>query len=1003
MADETHPISNATAPMNTGVATGVSPLLEPVTLTFTGAISGKAYSVNIAEELGRGGEAVIVRATDGDGKQYAARIYNKYTYLEQKNHEDVLRVINALTVNPPGWFHKTHLMPLYDFGTIRATIAGTSDTDDFNIAIVPECKCLGNSVVDTEVVKSKIIPEIAHAIKSLHENKIVHRDIKPSNIFEFEGELVLGDFGISTMFQGNQTAKGTTTNRGTIGYTHPDNRVDYSDDWYAFGYTIWTMYNGNVHPLQHYIDSGTIYETYTTKRVVEFEPKDESDKTLGDLIYDLTQIVGKEDEEYYHDVQSWLENPQSFRYEGISTGDSQRTPTGYQFNGEHYTDNFALAQALSKDWEGASKCLYSGDLIDYFGSIGENDLSTDLRTIVRDDAGVNEDFGISKAIFLISGDGHLLQWSGLDISFEILVEKFNTTPVEDLGMYDKVFSSGILSWALRNMKDPKTTGIIETVEFVELVSDEHPRLARGLFQHLFASGGVSKYAGFQSAEELTQQILQNPFSFYQMLDSKDATEDVYSAFSPFLAKNGKLESVATAAEAESKNTLESATHMLVFLDNVGDGSPAARWFMLNFGPVAPWYWVVCNIDSYKASHSRNAGSLIKEIANTAVPNETVSVASMVSKGEELRLKVDKLVNLMDRSPLTCIYGVNFGSKVVAQNDDALFCGFFYDLVVTRGFARWILNSSGVSEDAWDQVSLLSLSDASDRIDEDITRCTEVFEKFGGTDGGEKNYHKRIFHIVIDICAIAVTVILFMFAFDGLNGLITTFFETFGVDSGTTTFTILTIFAIMAYFIFSIAVDAAGIHSTKGFRQSLRKAGNALDSLKHDKDTFCSGTHPYCNALRDPGSVHGVPNIEADMDSLELEQDNFDKLYKNKWVKAFWYITFLITSLYFTMAVTVGIMLQYVDYDVYVPSIIEVTGIIDWAVFLILQHFFDMPILRSFDNKFSSTFWLALLFYELVVLAVLLFLGFLLSNYLAELLFFGFIIGFFVPVFTRRRD
>jgi serine/threonine protein kinase len=44
----------------------------------------------------------------------------------------------------------------------------------------------------------QVIIPLLHVLDSLHSRGIIHRDIKPENIlFEADGKLVLGDFGLA--------------------------------------------------------------------------------------------------------------------------------------------------------------------------------------------------------------------------------------------------------------------------------------------------------------------------------------------------------------------------------------------------------------------------------------------------------------------------------------------------------------------------------------------------------------------------------------------------------------------------------------------------------------------------------------------------------------------------------------------------------------------------------------------------------------------------------------
>ena len=52
-----------------------------------------------------------------------------------------------------------------------------------------------------EELRDRIIPQAASALAHLHDEGIVHRDVKPKNLYLLEGEVVLGDFGISSVLE----------------------------------------------------------------------------------------------------------------------------------------------------------------------------------------------------------------------------------------------------------------------------------------------------------------------------------------------------------------------------------------------------------------------------------------------------------------------------------------------------------------------------------------------------------------------------------------------------------------------------------------------------------------------------------------------------------------------------------------------------------------------------------------------------------------------------------
>ena len=113
----------------------------------------------------------------------------------------------------------------------------------WDIAITPKATCLSDRPRSKHMVKSRVIPELSQAINLLHtEFGIVHRDVKPSNVYLYDKQIALGDYGSARSLSGidNRT---TNTETRSNGYTPGHGRmVDPRNDWYSFGYTIWTLY-----------------------------------------------------------------------------------------------------------------------------------------------------------------------------------------------------------------------------------------------------------------------------------------------------------------------------------------------------------------------------------------------------------------------------------------------------------------------------------------------------------------------------------------------------------------------------------------------------------------------------------------------------------------------------------------------------------------------------------------------------------------------------------------
>ncbi|CAD8167615.1 unnamed protein product [Paramecium octaurelia] len=92
-----------------------------------------------------------------------------------------------------------------------------------------------------------IFKELCQALNYLHNQNILHRDIKPSNIFvTAEGQVKLGDFGISTQMRDFMTPQTCTKN-----YRAPElffglKEYDASIDIWSLGCTLVELFTGKI-------------------------------------------------------------------------------------------------------------------------------------------------------------------------------------------------------------------------------------------------------------------------------------------------------------------------------------------------------------------------------------------------------------------------------------------------------------------------------------------------------------------------------------------------------------------------------------------------------------------------------------------------------------------------------------------------------------------------------------------------------------------------------------
>ncbi|MHC2069320.1 serine/threonine-protein kinase [Bremerella sp. T1] len=216
-----------------GPAKLAKPKESPMRFTYKSG-SSPLDGYTIKRGVGAGGFGEVYYATTESGKEVALKHIQRNLEIEMRGAK------HCLNLKHP------HLVSLYD---IRYDNEGEG-------WIVMEF-VHGDSLQDVIERHPQGMPReealswfkaIASAVNYLHDHGIVHRDLKPGNIFNDQGTVKIGDYGLSKFISVSRRS-GQTESVGTFHYMAPEigkGRYGREIDVYALGILLFEMLTGRV-------------------------------------------------------------------------------------------------------------------------------------------------------------------------------------------------------------------------------------------------------------------------------------------------------------------------------------------------------------------------------------------------------------------------------------------------------------------------------------------------------------------------------------------------------------------------------------------------------------------------------------------------------------------------------------------------------------------------------------------------------------------------------------
>ena len=242
----------------------------------------------------------------------------------------------------------------------------------------------------------------AAALAFCHNNNILHKDIKPSNFFfrdtTYE-ELVLGDFGISSMLEKDGKAHRTTQARTPI-YAAPEMYADVIDgvveltpaaDYYSLGMTLFALWLGE-NPM-----SSNERVMMRQKNEGRLPRLNELPESVRHIVQGLT-VVNPISRWGYEEVEKW------FLGEEVAVDISSPFLKYKNFivdpERNLVADNIHELIPLLVDNERlATKYLYSGRISQWLESCGNVKLATVVKDIIVNRYPVDQRAGLMAAVY----------------------------------------------------------------------------------------------------------------------------------------------------------------------------------------------------------------------------------------------------------------------------------------------------------------------------------------------------------------------------------------------------------------------------------------------------------------------------------------------------------------------------------------------------------------------------------------------------------------------------
>lgn len=653
-----------------------------------------------------GGESIILLCSDSDGNDVAAKVY-----YEPVNGAGSSVSSRSLVLE----YMRTEEGKKY---TLAVTEIGLVEFGDskYYFEIMPYCKSADLSVYREysfdQIVE--ITRQLNEALHSIHQAGIIHRDIKPENLYEIDGQIKLGDFGIAK--NGVQGRSHVTEHiLGTEGYAAPETRryiYNEKSDYYSLGITLASLFE------RHFIfdkndeddkdgkDGKDGYENQALAQEDERLPlrrDDPNREQLENLLNGLCRISSKQ-RFGYEEVNRWLAN---HNYMGGGTEDEW--PKAFGMLGSEYRDEKSLFMGITKDiehWNEGKTMLYDKYFENFFKSFKtelarDAQLADELYRGTDQDNSDNPDKGLFVFLKKLFAPGPIV-WKGYTFNslFE-LGEKMMMT--KKPAAYSELLKNQCISHWLSNTEgisvDDDTNQLVNKIESFSIAN---PEVACYWFGNSFTSKRKLNICKREvsSIEELINALFEAPNDFYQVdgyskLVSRTDGADLYG----FLYSLGYKEIVEKVWEKlESCDTFHKATILISMLDDIAvktNVNPKPiRDFYINYGPIGLAVYTKKLVDGkiYVALDT-DGKQMLGKISKFKAP-ESGTVDELFCAYSPLVDSVEKMRRNLIENPYCVLTGVYESKGIICTNLVGCFAFKIFDRLAPLGFNAWIEAAKG---------------------------------------------------------------------------------------------------------------------------------------------------------------------------------------------------------------------------------------------------------------------------------------------------------------------